>query len=308
MKFLVRSASACLARARHPLRRVLLLAALVLLTGGIVFGIGQLQAFQSMPAAKPYYHAGDRTGVLLLHGFGGSPAEVQPLAESLAVNGHTVSAPLLPGHGTTPRDFAVTTNPQYLAAVRQELDCLRQQCDRVYVIGFSMGGLLAIQLEQEFALDGLVLMSAPIQPWHDRADFHWLKRAAESGAKINLFVPTFGIPTLIQSVRRERGNDPSDGIEPTYAAYPAASCLEVLELIEQVKPELPAVATPTLILHSRDDYVSAPSSAQYLYEHLGSREKRLVYLDRSAHVIALGPERERIQELVGRFVESGSLE
>lgn len=305
MKFLVRSAVACRRWAKHPLRRVALLAAVLLLILGALFGLGQLQANQGMPLVQPFHQPGDQTGVLLLHGFGGSPAEVEPLAESLAQRGYTVSVPVLPGHGTTPRDFAATSNSQYLAAVRQCFEAMRQQCGQVYVVGFSMGGLLAIQLEQEVKLDGLVLMSTPIQPWSDHADFEWLKRAAQGGTRINLFVPTLGIPTLVKAARRELGGAAPNVVEPNYAAYPAASCLHVLELIEQVKPTLESVTTPTLILHSRDDYVSAASSAQYLHDHLGCGDKRLVYLENSGHVIALGRERETVAELVGRFVASG---
>jgi carboxylesterase len=292
---------------RQSIRRIIFLAAILLFAGGALFGIGQLQAYQAMPPVKPFHHQGNGTGVLLIHGFGGSPLELQPLTESLAQNGYTVSAPLLPGHGTTPRDFAATSNAEYLEAVRGELSDLRSQCQRLYVVGFSMGGLLALQIERETRLDGLVLMSTPIQPWNDLADFDWLKVAAESGTKLHLFFPTLGIPNLVQARRREQHESPSQLPEVNYAAYPAASCLHVLELIEQVKPQLHSIRTPTLIMQSRDDHVSAPSSADYLYDHLGSEEKRLVYLQHSGHVIALGRERDRVEQLVARFVASGCL-
>ena len=258
-----------------------------------------------MPLTKPFRHPGNQTGILLVHGFGGAPTELQPLADRLAEKGYTVSTPLLPGHGTTPRDFAATSNEQLLAAVHSELECLRPRCNRIYVVGFSMGGLLALDLNREEKIDGLVLMSTPIQPWNDFAGFDLLKAAAEGGTRIHLFVPTLGIPSLVTAARRGLGEVP--GIEPNYAAYPAASCLRVLELIEEVKPELSSITTPTLIFHSRDDHVSAPSSAQYLFDHIGSHEKQLVYLQHSGHVIALGNERERIEEMVEDFVATGSL-
>ncbi|MSR64193.1 MAG: alpha/beta fold hydrolase [Verrucomicrobiae bacterium] len=307
MKFLVRTALHCRHWTRLTLRRVIILAALFLLGCGAIFGIGQLQANQTMSPVCAFSSHGNRTGVLLLHGFGGSPFEVQPIAQGLAENGCTVDAPLLPGHGTTPRDFAATTNDQYLSAARRELQTLHQTCDRIYVVGFSMGGLIALQLQEESKIDGLVLMSTPIQPWNDFAQFDWLKAAAERGSRIHLFVPTLGIPTLVKATRREFGDMPSNLIEPSYAAYPMASCLRLLEMIEDVKPGLPTVTTPTLILHSLDDHVSAPSSAEYLYDHLGSTQKRLVYLKNSGHVIALGRERDEVARLVEGFVETGSV-
>src|SRR2546430_6119642 len=106
MRFLKRSAHTYRKWTKLSLRRVLILAALFLFACGALFSIGQLQANQSMPSVKPFHHVGNRTGVLLLHGFGGSPVEVQPLANALAERGYTVDVPLLPRHGTTPRDFA----------------------------------------------------------------------------------------------------------------------------------------------------------------------------------------------------------
>jgi carboxylesterase len=307
MKFFIRTALHCRKWTKLSLRRVVLLATLFLLGCGAIFGIGQLQANQTMSPVHPFTSQGNRTGVLLLHGFGGSPVEVQPLAQSLAEKGYTVDVPLLPGHGTTPRDFAATTNEQYLSAARRELQTLHQTCDRVYVVGFSMGGLIALQLQQESKIDGLVLMSTPIQPWNDFAQFDWLKAAAEGGSRIHLFLPTLGIPTLVKATRRELGDMPPHLIEPSYAAYPVASCLRVLEMIEDVKPGLPSITAPTLILHSLDDRVSAPSSAEYLYDHLGSAQKRLVYLKNSGHVIALGRERDEVVSLVEGFVGTGSV-
>lgn len=307
MKFFLRSKQTCRHWARLSLRRILILSALFLIVCGALFSIGQIQANQTMSPVKPFHHPGNKTGILLIHGFGGSPVEVQPLAESLAQKGYTVDVPLLPGHGTTPRDFATTTNGQYLTAVREHLNQLREECDRIYVVGFSMGGLLALQLEQENKLDGLVLMSAPIQPWNDHANFSLLKAAAKGGTKIDLFVPTLGIPNLMKATRRETGDLPPNLIEPNYAAYPASSCLQVLNLIEEIKPGLSSVTAPTLILQSRGDHVAAPSSAEYLFEHLGSPQKRLVYLAHSGHVIALGRDHDEVEKLVGKFVETGSV-
>lgn len=306
MKFLWHRARPLRRWARRSVRRAMVAASALLLLGGALFSIGQLQANQNFPPVRPFHHDGNTTGVLLIHGFGGSPLQLQPLARRLAEEGFTVHTPLLPGHGTTPRDFGATDNEEYLTAVRREVAALRSRCGHVYAVGFSMGGLLALQLEGESKLDGLVLLSTPIQPWNDHADFDWLKFAAAGGARLGLFVPTLGIPAVYKAARRELGDSSLALVDPAYAAYPATSCLRLLELIEQVKPRLAAVRTPALIVQSRDDIVAAPSSAAYLFGHLGSPRKRLVYLERSGHLIALGPERERLAQEVIRFVRAGS--
>ena len=73
------------------------------------------------PGTEPFRHDGGSTGVLLCHGFTGSPASLRPWGEHLADEGHTVSLPLLPGHGTDWRELALTRWPDWYTAVEREL-------------------------------------------------------------------------------------------------------------------------------------------------------------------------------------------
>lgn len=305
LSWLLRRNPHCRKWTKVTIRRIAILSCSLLFLCGALFSIGQLQACHAMPPVKPFHHEDNRTGILLIHGFGGSPVEVQPLAETVPADGYTVAAPLLPGHGTTPRDFDATTNEPYLAAVREEFGRLKPRCDCLSVVGFSMGGLIALQPENKIKPDGHVLMSTPIQPWHDLARFVLLKAMAEGGIRIQLDVPTLGLPTLVKATKREPGYSTTGLTEPRYAAYSATSRREVLEMIETVKPQLSSVRTPALILQSRDDHVGAPSSASYLYQHLGAEQKRLVCLENSGHGIALGNERNEVKELVSEFAGSG---
>jgi carboxylesterase len=61
-----------------------------------------------MPGAEAYARREGRTGVLLCHGFTGSPQSLRPWAEYLADAGLSVSLPRLPGHGTTWQEMART--------------------------------------------------------------------------------------------------------------------------------------------------------------------------------------------------------
>ena len=57
---------------------------------------------------KPYAADGGPTGVLLLHGFTGSPKSMTPWGQRMAAEGHTVRVPRLPGHGTKWQDMNLT--------------------------------------------------------------------------------------------------------------------------------------------------------------------------------------------------------
>jgi len=118
---------------------------------------GYLKGVQPLDFGK-----GRRTGVLLLHGFGGTPQDFGELPYTLEHDGFRVWAPLLPGHGTTPRDLKPLTVDDFVAATEKAYARLRTECDKVAVVGFSMGGALATRLVRDTTQprpDALVLAS-----------------------------------------------------------------------------------------------------------------------------------------------------
>ena len=90
-----------------------------------------------IPGAEPFMAEGDRLGVLVLHGFIGSPASVTPWARHLAAAGHTVAAPRLPGHGTRWQDLNATTWRDWVSAAEQSLQCLSASSTKAYRNGFT---------------------------------------------------------------------------------------------------------------------------------------------------------------------------
>src|SRR5450631_1575359 len=113
-----------------------------------------------LTGAEPFNHDGSDVGVLLCHGFTGSPQSMRPWGEFLADRGYTVRIPLLPGHTTTWQDW--------YDCVDRVFRELHQTCERVVVAGLSMGGALSLQLVQEHGprISGLVLDNPAVQ-FHD---------------------------------------------------------------------------------------------------------------------------------------------
>src|SRR6202050_4615475 len=114
-----------------------------------------------LPGAEAFSHAGGRAGVLLCHGFTGSPQSLRPWAEYLAKAGLTVNLPRLPGHGTTWQEMNRTRWEDWYAEVDRALDELRADTDEIFVMGLSMGGCLALRLPELHgaAGSGLVLVN-----------------------------------------------------------------------------------------------------------------------------------------------------
>src|ERR1700737_4580318 len=93
---------------------------------------------------RPWRLGDGRRGVLLVHGFAGTPPELRRLGEHLAERGFRCHAPALPGHASTPEALEATVWQDWAACVAEEFDELARECDEVFVAGQSMGGALAL--------------------------------------------------------------------------------------------------------------------------------------------------------------------
>src|SRR5690348_10662481 len=114
-----------------------------------------------LPGAEPFRHEGGEVGVLLCHGFTGSPQSLRPWAEYLAERGLTVALPLLPGHGTRWEDMQLTGWQDWYAEVDRELRALRERCAQVFVFGLSMGAALTLRLAAKHGdeVSGIVVVN-----------------------------------------------------------------------------------------------------------------------------------------------------
>ena len=117
-----------------------------------------------MPGAEAFSHQGGATGVLLCHGFTGSPQSLRPWAEYLAAAGLSVSLPRLPGHGTTWQEMARTRWEDWFAEADRAFEELRGWSEEIFVMGLSMGGCLALRLAELHgpAVSGLVLVNPSV--------------------------------------------------------------------------------------------------------------------------------------------------
>src|SRR6266508_3574081 len=118
-----------------------------------------------MAGAAPFEHLGRHDlGVLLVHGFTGTPFEMRPLGEALAAHGIGSACPLLRGHGTHPDDMLNSPYTHWIEDVENGLDAVLSQHERVVIVGLSMGGTLALNVAARRAGDrriaGLVTIGA----------------------------------------------------------------------------------------------------------------------------------------------------
>ncbi|MGH4027706.1 alpha/beta hydrolase [Actinomycetota bacterium Odt1-20B] len=234
-----------------------------------------------LAGAEPYRHEGGEVGVLLCHGFTGSPHSLRPWAEYLAERGLTVSLPLLPGHGTRWEDMNITGWQDWYAEVDRALAELRERCSQVFVFGLSMGGALSLRLAAKHgeAISGLVLVN-PLNKLHGLA-------AATLPLARHLIRSTKGIGSDIAK---------EDSKEISYDRVPLHAADSMRRLCGVVDAELPQVTQPLLLLHSPQDHVVKPADAARILSRVSSTDVTEILLEQSYHVATLDHDADRIHE------------
>ena len=238
-------------------------------------------------AAKPQLTGGRAIGVLLLHGFSGSPASMRPWGSSLADRGYAVEVPLLPGHGTRWQDLNSVRWTDWYAEAEQALDRLLTSCDAVVVGALSMGGSVALRLAQERHDDvaGLVLVNPFVSS--TRAELRALP-------VLKRVVPSLkGVTNDI----KKPGQD-----EAGYPRLPLKGLAEVTELWKPVVRDLPRVTQPLLYFRSTEDHVIDDSSSRTVVGAVSSRVAQERMLTNSFHVATLDHEAEIIYAESADFV------
>jgi carboxylesterase len=240
---------------------------------------------------SPFFLEGGPVGVLLIHGFTGSPPEMRLVGDYLNQQDLTVSVPLLPGHGTTVEDMNRRRWTDWTGHVERALADLQARCETVFVGGLSMGSLLTLYLAAHHPeLDGAVLYSPAV---------------IVADRRIHL------TPVLKYLTPKRAPSGESDLTDPeadlrlwSYEEYPVAAAHELLKLIRRVRRLLPRVTCPLLIVHATLDQAIHPASAQYTYERAGSADKELVTLHNSGHCITVDSEWAFVAQRTHQFIQA----
>jgi carboxylesterase len=239
------------------------------------------------PGAEPFSARAGAVGVLLLHGFTGSPDSMRPIAEALHAATFSVELPLLPGHGTTLEDLQATRFEDWSAAAAASYRELASSTERVSVMGLSMGGTLALLLAATYpAIASVVVVNPLVEP------------VAESFLEVlsgALAAGTTAIPGTGSDIARPSVT------ELCYDAMPIAPLLTLFDAVAKLGPALSSIRCPVLCFTSRHDHVVPPSSADYLRAAVRGPFSEVV-LERSAHVATLDYDSDELVRQAVDFV------
>ncbi len=233
--------------------------------------------------AEEFRHPGvgdnAETGVLLSHGYTGSPYSMRPWAEYLAGQGFGVSVPRLPGHGTAWRELNDLRWQDWYAVLDNEVERLRKEHRHVFVAGLSMGGCLALRLAEEHGtdLDGVIVVNPSVSSDDKRfVALPVLKRLLPS------------IPGIANDIKKP-------GVtENAYDRTPLKGLAEVRQLWRITRADLARVTQPVLLFRSVTDHVVEASSSRRVLEAISSRDVTETLLEDSYHVAPLDNDAPRL--------------
>ena len=242
-----------------------------------------------MPGCEPFSASGGPNGVLVLHGFTGNPQSMRPLAEAIANAGYTVELPRLPGHGTTVEDMMTTTWADWSGAANAAYEELAARCERVAVVGLSMGGgLTAFVAEEHPNVAALVFINALVKP---------PVQELRDGLKALLDAGMETMESIGSDIKKE------GGVEASYNATPLACAASLFDGIDGVWSRLDTITAPTLVISSREDHVVTGDNSEDLARTVkGSVEH--IWLENSYHVATLDNDAHLVEAHTVRFLDS----
>ena len=209
-------------------------------------------------------------GILLVHGFTGSPASMRPWAHFMNELGYTVRVPRLPGHGRNWEDLNAVSWEEWPARVVQDLQALRTTCSKVFVFGLSMGGGTTLNVAENNLVDGIVLVNPMIHI---------------PGIQIK-FAPVLailkkGMPSVGNDIKKP------DVTEWGYDVLPTRGVLQLNKLLKSTKANLAKVTAPTLLFHSVEDHVLPISNSDIIMSGISSSNKQRIEMTNIYHVATL---------------------
>jgi carboxylesterase len=227
-------------------------------------------------------------GCVLLHGFTAAPKEMRPLGQYLAELNYTVRGVRLAGHGTSPQDLARTPWRDWVASAEGAIDELRGRCDRVWIIGLSLGGLIGLYLAARQRIDGVIALAPPIFTLDKRvrfARFIWPFKPYSAKDVANLHDP--------QALAGHAD----------YPLNPTRAVAQLNELMRRTRHDLRSINVPVLVIQSRQDQVVSPAGPDYILERVRSTAKEKRLLDRGGHIIPEDYDKEVAFEAIHQFLQ-----
>lgn len=251
----------------------------------------------TLPAALPFeiHPENAETAVLCLHGYTGRPGDFKYLADRLASAGIAVSVPRLPGAGTNMRDLSTTKRRDWKRRAYDSWLDLRSRYSHISVLGYSMGGLLALDLAEKVGIEKLVLLAPALITTHKFMKF------------TPLLAPFSAILPEVKTDWEPNVDDDDETREHGrryWTRRDLRSAAQLIRLMSETKRKLGRITIPVLCMVSTRDNSVPIEAAEILEQRLPGGLSRKVILEKCRHDLPQGADREEVADIVLEWLKT----
>ncbi|HUU76811.1 MAG TPA: alpha/beta fold hydrolase [candidate division Zixibacteria bacterium] len=245
-----------------------------------------------LSGAESFFFKRGRIGCLLCHGFTGTPKEMFEIGEFLAKNNITVYGPRLPGHGTNITDLISKNKEDWYGEYILAYQKLKENCDEIFVAGLSMGGVLTLKFASEHTVQGVISIATPV------------KFKPIESLLLGILGPFFSKAALKKNKKEMIAQEKYNIL--CYDSYPIGPAYSLRKLIHETKKKLGKITDPILVIQGLLDAKWIIRSSRIIIEEVNSSKRKMVSLKNSPHCLTVGPEKDKVSELILQFIQENS--
>ncbi len=231
-------------------------------------------------------------GIVFAHGLKSSPSEIRELCDYIHQQGFNVYGVRLKGHGTLPQDLRDVLYSDWIESMNMGYAAMRQVCRKIYLGGFSTGGLIALlsASKKHYPIEGVVCINSALQ-LHD--------------IRINYAQPVHAVNDFLAFFRANIDfiDHDADFPETNYSRLYVSTLAQLKTLMSETDKALHKIDIPLLIIQGSNDPVVVSTSAEKIMDDAASTHKELFKPERDQHVIIKGEGSEEIFERVVKFMK-----
>ncbi|MDZ7798336.1 MAG: alpha/beta fold hydrolase [Patescibacteria group bacterium] len=245
--------------------------------------------------SKPFYFSGNKVGVILIHGFTGSPADLRVFGRYLAKQGYTVKGIRLTGHGIHHTVLKKTNRYDWYYSLKRSINEIRDQVEEIFLVGFSMGGDLSILYnEMEKGVKGMVLINTPIYTKPSRLTF-WFIPLIKRFKKFK-----------IKGWAKKTDNYFEKRCACSYTKIPLDSAWQFYKLVQESKAVAEKIKIPVYLIQSRHDQAINAESVNFLDKKIKTVYKKDIINTHLHGLLSEYEKRENIYSNINDFIKKSS--
>ncbi len=231
-------------------------------------------------------------GIVFAHGLKSSPSEIRELCDYIHQQGFNVYGVRLKGHGTLPQDLRDIIYTDWIESMNMGYAAMRQVCKKIYLGGFSTGGLIALlsASKKHYQIEGIVCINTALE-LHD--------------IRINYAQPVHAVNDFLAFFRANIDfiDHDADFPETNYSRLYVSTLAQLKTLMSETDKALHKIDIPLLIIQGNNDPVVVSTSAEKIMNDAVSTHKELFKPKRDHHVIIKGEGSQEIFERVVKFMK-----